>query len=141
MCAAYCMAWRSRETVRTLDFSRGRANSHTNLSAFTPHKSSAQELAALAREGLGLPLEPSELSLVARWFGNHHHDGGGLSLEEEEEDTGARQGGGQQAPALVDYDIFLQHFWALGAAAKRMRRKEEAQQRFLHVLASAGTGG
>lgn len=76
---------------------------------------------------------------MARWFGDHH-DGSGLSLEDEEEGAQQGQGGGQHPTGLVDYDIFLQHFWALGAAAKRMRRKEEAQQRFLHVLASVGTG-
>ncbi len=114
----------------------------------------------LAREGLGLQLEPEELQLVLRWFGN---DGGANAPSAHAEHPGA---------SPIDYDLFLQHFWALGtsvswlacvaagfsprlvispsfsravhdagAAAKTRLRKEEAQERFFRVLASAGISG
>jgi hypothetical protein len=62
---------------------------------------------------------------VVRWFGNNSH-GGELPLEQElageggaaaveEEETEAESGGAPPASSLVDYDLFLQHFWALGA--------------------------
>ena len=58
----------------------------------------------LAREGLGLQLEPEELQLVVRWFGN---DGAADRLSPPAEQPGA---------SLIDYDLFLQHFWALGTS-------------------------
>ena len=97
-----------------------------------------QAFEALAREGLGLALEPGELALVAKWFGDAATLPGREEEEQEEEGKTTADTLTQQQQQQIDVDLFLQQFWALGEAAKARRRKEEAQERFLRVLASRG---
>ncbi len=85
---------------------------------------SLPEFQILVAEGLHLAVSPAEMALLTRWFGT--------SANGEEETT---------EKTCVDVTLFLQQVWALGAAAKRRLRKEEAQERFLRALTLTTTEG
>lgn len=59
--------------------------------------------------GLGLQLEPSELQLVVRWFSD-----GGEGSEPPTGEQGPEAAMNDASALLIDCDLFLQHFWALG---------------------------
>jgi len=88
------------------------------------------EFEVLLEEGLQVHVSPTELHLLTRWFRGYPRGGGGRE--------GGREGEGEEGVVLLDFNHFLQQFWALGAAAKRRRRKEDAQERFLRALTRRG---
>ncbi|TFJ82628.1 hypothetical protein NSK_006052 [Nannochloropsis salina CCMP1776] len=106
-----------------------RSNESSGQSRASERLVLVEDFESLVAKGLRVELTPSEVTLLKEWFLAHP------TGPEERAEMGHER---DRAPHRLDFNHFLQQFWALGAAAKRRRRKEEAQERFLRSLMRRG---